>query len=74
MKRPGGKVSGIETFHPGRRAMLTSIRSAITRANERAARRRAYRFLEGQSDHLLKDIGLTRDNVYAAVFRGPDLR
>ena len=54
--------------------MLTSIRSAIARANERAARRRDHRFLEGQSDYLLKNIGLTRDDVYEAVFRGPDLR
>ena len=51
--------------------MLTSIRSAISRASERAAAKRAYRFLQGQSDHLLKDIGLTRDSVYGAVVRGP---
>ena len=52
--------------------MLTSIRSAISRASERAARRRDFRFLQGQSDHLLRDMGLTRDNVYGAVVRGRD--
>ena len=54
--------------------MFTSIRSAIGRARERAAARRAYRFLQGQSDHLLKDIGLTRESVYGAVVRGRDPR
>jgi uncharacterized protein YjiS (DUF1127 family) len=52
--------------------MFTSIRSAISRASERAARRRDFRFLQGQSDHLLKDIGLTRNSVYGAVVRGQD--
>ena len=54
--------------------MLTSIKSALIRSRERAAARRAYRFLEGQSDHLLKDIGLTREGVRGAVFRNQDAR
>ena len=49
--------------------MFSSIKSAIGRAHERAAARRAYRYLEGQSDHLLKDMGLTREDVRSAVFR-----
>ena len=50
--------------------MFSSIKSALSRAQERAAARRAYRFLEGQSDHLLKDMGLTRGSIYGAVLRG----
>ncbi len=47
--------------------MLSSIKSAIHRSRERAGARRAYRLLEGQSEHLLRDIGLTRDTLYGAV-------
>jgi uncharacterized protein YjiS (DUF1127 family) len=54
--------------------MLSSIKSVIGRAQERAAARRAYRYLEGQSDHLLRDMGLTRESVRGAVFRNQGLR
>jgi len=54
--------------------MFTSIRSAITRSRERAAAKRAYRALEGQNDHLLADMGLTRETLYSAIVRGPDRR
>ena len=54
--------------------MLSSIKSAISRSRERAAARRAYRYLEGQSDHLLKDMGLTREGVRGAVFHNRDAR
>jgi hypothetical protein len=54
--------------------MLSSIKSAIGRAQERAAARRAYRYLEGQSDYLLKDMGLTRESIRGAVFHGSGLQ
>jgi uncharacterized protein YjiS (DUF1127 family) len=47
--------------------MLSSIKTAIARSRERAAAKRAYRYLEGQSDHMLKDMGLSRDGLYGAV-------
>ena len=47
--------------------MLSSITSAIHRSRQRAGARRAYRLLQGQSDHLLKDMGLTRDTLFGAV-------
>jgi uncharacterized protein YjiS (DUF1127 family) len=50
--------------------MFTTIKSAVARAGERAARRRAYRFLNRQSDYMLKDIGLTRGDLYRSVMFG----
>ena len=47
--------------------MFNSIVTAISRSRERAAAKHAYRFLQGQSDHMLKDIGLTRESLYGAV-------
>ena len=54
--------------------MLTTIRSAIARANERAALGGTTAFCKGRAATCSNDIGLTHDNVYEAVFRGPDLR
>jgi uncharacterized protein YjiS (DUF1127 family) len=54
--------------------MLSSIKTALHRTRERAAARRAYRLLEGQSDHLLRDMGLTRDGMFRSVVHGQDVR
>jgi uncharacterized protein YjiS (DUF1127 family) len=53
--------------------MLSSITSAIHRSRERAGARRAFRQLQEQSDHILRDMGLTRDTLYDAVV-GPRAR
>ena len=50
--------------------MLTSIKSALCRARERAAVRRAVRLLDSQPDYLLRDMGLTRNSLQDAVLRG----
>ena len=52
--------------------MFSTIKTVVSQASERAARRRAYRFLEGQSDHILRDIGLTRGDLYRSVVIGSD--
>ena len=54
--------------------MFNSIATAISRSRERAAAKRAYRFLQGQSDHMLRDIGLTRESIYGAVLHDRDAR
>lgn len=54
--------------------MLSSIKTALHRSRERAAARRAYRLLQGQSDHLLRDMGLARDSMFDTVVRGQDIR
>ena len=54
--------------------MFTTVKSAFARAHERAARRRALRLLDRQSDHLLKDIGVTRGDLYRTVMLGGDDR
>ncbi len=52
--------------------MFTVLANAVRRANRRSQSRRAYRFLSGQSDAMLKDIGLSRDGLYHAVVHGRD--
>ena len=54
--------------------MFNSIATAISRSRERAAAKRAFRFLQGQSDHMLKDIGLTREGIHGAVLGNRDAR
>ncbi len=68
------QITAIETQHHGDKAMFSSIKSAISRANQRAAAKRDYRTLSGQSDHLLRDMGLTRNSIYGVVVRGNDPR
>jgi uncharacterized protein YjiS (DUF1127 family) len=50
--------------------MFTTFKTAVARASERAARRRAFRFLDRQSDYMLKDIGVTRGDLYRSVMFG----
>lgn len=50
--------------------MLGSIRTTVARTGERIARRRAFRFLDRQSDYMLKDLGVTRGDLYRAVMFG----
>ncbi|HRO12127.1 hypothetical protein [Amaricoccus sp.] len=47
--------------------MFSSIKAAIARSREQAAARRAVRLLEGQSDHLLADMGLSRETLFSSV-------
>jgi hypothetical protein len=70
MKRRRRKVAHIGNPLSLETTMINTIRSAITRSRERAAAKRAYRSLEGQNDHLLRDMGLTRETLYSAVVRG----
>lgn len=50
--------------------MLTSIKSALCRARERASVRRTCRLLDAQPDYLLRDMGLTRSSLHETVLRG----
>jgi len=43
--------------------MLTELRNAVRRSAEQARNRRAYRTLLELDDHLLRDIGLPRDEL-----------
>lgn len=54
--------------------MFGTVRSAFARARERASRRRAVLLLDRQSDHLLKDIGITRGDLRRVVICGDDGR
>jgi uncharacterized protein YjiS (DUF1127 family) len=47
--------------------MFDRLRSAIRRSGEQARNRRGYRELLMLEDHYLRDIGLTRDDVRAAI-------
>jgi uncharacterized protein YjiS (DUF1127 family) len=47
--------------------MLTTIRSALRRAADHLQRRHASEVLHGASDHILRDIGVTRDELHRAV-------
>ena len=45
--------------------MLNGLRDAFHRSSERARNRRSYRALLELDDHILRDIGLPRDEVRA---------
>ena len=52
--------------------MLTSMKSALSLARERARLRRSYRFLLAQSDAMLTDIGVDRGRLHRGVLHGRD--
>lgn len=54
--------------------MLKRIANAFHDAREHSRRRHAYRFLQSQSDAMLRDIGLSRNELYHAVMHGRDTR
>jgi uncharacterized protein YjiS (DUF1127 family) len=49
--------------------MLTTVRSYVRAAADHMKRRHACDLLAGASDHMLRDIGVTRDGLYWAVVR-----
>jgi uncharacterized protein YjiS (DUF1127 family) len=52
--------------------MLTSLKSTVHRARERARLRRDYEFLLRQSDAMFKDIGVARGQLHHAVMHARD--
>ena len=49
--------------------MLTTITSVLRHAADRMRRRHAYDVLHGASDHMLRDIGVTREDLFHSVMR-----
>ena len=47
--------------------MFNQLKSAVRRSSERAQYRRSYRELLALEDRYLRDIGLTRDEIRAAI-------
>ena len=58
---------GFLEIAPSYSLMASSVR--LSRIASSARKRRAYRILMEMDDHLLKDIGLTRDQAMAAWIR-----
>jgi|GEM_PF-3085560 len=52
------------------RAVVKAARGLFAGLLERARQRQAMAHLNGMDDHLLRDIGLTRGEINAAVLRG----
>jgi uncharacterized protein YjiS (DUF1127 family) len=50
--------------------MMTTLRTALRHAAEHMRRRHLYDVLHAANDHTLRDIGVTRDDLYQAVMRG----
>ncbi len=71
LKQRSGTFRGIENAgQEGVPPMLTQLKEAIRRSGERARHRRGYRALMRLDDHLLRDVGIPRDEIYARLGRG----